>query len=224
MDSTNDGTANAFDLATLTWGDHFTLATSDGEQEYTVLVIYAADDDPSIDVVCLKGRYDLTEKDLSAGEEVYLSLTDTGDGGYDFYELEGDERAEVEQDFRFYFLLIGATRVTTSEQPTQRENDQWVFPIDGKNILCRRVLRAQFGVIGESVAEVFMGGEELPEDAKASEVFLIFVEVLETDPLLYGPIDEEDRNTLHHGLMGAMGYTEPEEEEEEPDEGDSTYS
>lgn len=218
MNKNSSGDEGAFDLATLTWGDHFTLATSDGEQEYTVLVIYAAEGDPSVNVVCLKGLHDLAETDLSAGEEVYLSITDTGDGGCDFYELEGDERAEVEQDFYFFFLLMGAERVTTSEQPTRRDDDQWIFPIEGKNILCRRLIKAQFGVIGESVAEVFMGSEELAAESKVQEVFIIFVEVLEENPLLYGPVDEETRDALHHSLMGVMGYTEPEDDDEEEEE------
>lgn len=214
------GNGDSFNPHTLTWGDHFTFSTPDGDENYTVLVAYTAADDPSVDVVCLKGHHDLETMDLAAGEEMYLNLAATSDGNWGVRELKGEERKDVEKDFHFFFLLTGAQRVTTAEQPFRRSDEEWVIPVGGKNMICQQIMRATYGEMGEYLAHIFMGGEEQTDATAATEVFLIFLELAEEEePPRYIAIeDQEVQDTLHQALMAAMGYEFPEEDEDPEDD------
>ncbi|MEK9155432.1 MAG: hypothetical protein AAB839_02170 [Patescibacteria group bacterium] len=208
------------DFYNLTWGDQITLTMEKGEeQHYTVLVAYYSDpaEDPSADVVCLAGHHDRETMDVGAGDEVYLNITPLPDGGFALRVLEDEERDDVEQDFYSYFLLIGAIRTTTSEQPVQRTEEEWTLVVDEKTLVCRRVTRATYGVMGENTADVFMGSEDKGDDEDV-ETYLIFIEVLEEDPLAYGPMEEEDRDQLHLTLLNMMGYEDLDDDLEDDED------
>lgn len=205
----------------LNWSDVVTFKTENGAQSYTVLVIYEQADEPhQLVMVCMEGAHNLKEVGMTNLEEVYLRITEHSNG-LSAALLEGEDLTHYVQQFHFYFLLTGASLVSTEHQPVRAigedGEEEWDIIVGDRRIRARKVMKSVYGECGESTAHVFLGWDMSAGD-ESSEAFLIFLEVLSEDPLTYGPLEEEDRDHLHTALMHAMGYDEVGDEEADPED------
>lgn len=193
------------DLFRLSFGDQFCFNES-ADECYTALLCFHADDSSGVTIVCLKGYVDMEEADISEGEEVYLSVRILPNKTMEMEILDEEDRQGLEQQFHLFMLLSAGIRVTIAEQPQPIVGDRWTMHVDGTHIACRKVLTQKYGEVGEYTAHLFIGSEEKGDDDIVNP-YLVFLEELESEPLLYGPIDEDDREMLFDALMEAMGFS-----------------